>query len=106
MEGAIHVCGGGGEQIEDLELTDLVTESLAGIAGEEGGFLPGGGLVQGQGAGEEVGCLVACQLAGGQFEVGVYAQGPQVHAVGEEGTVGRGLVEQAGLQHEIFVVKA
>ena len=49
---------GGGEEFEDLQLTDLVAQALAGIAGEEGGLLPSGVAVHGHGGGEQVGGLL------------------------------------------------
>ena len=44
----------GSKQVEDLRLSDLVAQSLAGVAREEGGFFPCRLAIHGNGPGQPV----------------------------------------------------
>jgi hypothetical protein len=99
LERIAQPAGGGGEQVEDLQLADLVAEALPGIPGEEHRLLPGRLAIHRHRIGQRVGRGLDGELAERQRDVDLDPQCPQPHGVRHELGAHRGVVEQAGEQH-------
>src|SRR5436309_4748347 len=95
-----------GEEFVDLQLADLVRNRLTGDRSEESRFCVRRACVHGHGVLEILGRLRDAEFTERELHVDFHAQRSQPHEVPDDFARARAVVEQAGVQHHLFCIKA